>query len=165
MALDRYKIFIKPVFWAVAITVSYLLFQGIFTTEEARVRKFILRGRQAAESKNILACAGMISTKYHDKYGNDRQSLIYLGRRVFDYYKTIFVHIASMDIKLDDSKKNATVELGGQVVFENQQNNKERIFEGESGRGRIKLIKEGRSWLLLEIEFVEPITVMGQHIA
>jgi len=165
MVKERYKTYIRPVLWAFAIVILYFWFQDIFSTEEARIRKFILRGRQAAEAKNILACADMVAANYHDKYGNDRQSLIYVGRRVFDYYKTIFVSIRSMDIKLDDSKKNASVEFTGQVIFETTENNKERIFEGESGQGRIKLIKEGRLWLLLEIEFLEPVTVMGQNIA
>lgn len=165
MPAGRFKLFIRALLTAFAILILYIWFQDILTPEETRIRKFIYRGRDAAQAENILACRGMISEKYHDKYGNDRQSLTFVGQRVFDYYKTIFINISAMDIKLDDSRKNASVELTGQIVFENQQNNKERAFEGQSGRGRIKLIKEGKSWLLSEIEFLEPITFMGQSIS
>lgn len=129
------------------------------------MRKFILQGKKAVESKNIFTCAGMISSSYHDKYGNDRQSLLYAAKEFFGYYKQIRVNIKSMEIKLDDTKKEASVEIVALVVGQSEQNNTEKILEAENGRFRIRLVKEENKWHLRELEFFEPITIMGQNIS
>ena len=129
------------------------------------MRKFILRGRQAVESKNIVTCVNMISKDYHDKYGNDRQSLIYATKEVFGYYSKILVHINDMDIELNDSNTQANVKIMALVVGQTQVNNAEKILEGKKNGFRIKLIKEDKTWQLSELEFYEPITIMGQTIS
>lgn len=161
---QKHKIFILSVLWALFIFIFLIFFQNILAGEEARVRKFILKGKKAAESKDIFTCADMISSQYHDKYGNDRQSLIYASKEAFTYYKNIFIHIENMDIKLDDSKKEASVEIVALVIGQTQDNKAEKIIEADKARSRVRLIKENKKWQLLEIEFFETITVMGQNI-
>jgi hypothetical protein len=70
-----------------------------------------------------------------------------------------------MEIKFDDSKKQADVEIVAMVLGQTQSDNAEKILEGEKGRFRVKLIKEERVWMVSEFEFFEPITVMGQNIS
>lgn len=147
------------------IFIFYTFFKSIFMPEESRVRKFILEGKRAVETKNILVCAGMISTNYQDKYGNNRQTLIYVTKEFFNYYKNIFVHIESMDIKLDDSETKADVEILALVLCQSKEDKPEKIFEGEKGRFRVKLVKEDKKWQVLEIEFLEELTIMGQRIS
>lgn len=160
--MQKYKIYILPILGALI----FFIFLNFFPTEKARVSRFILQGKKAVESKNILTCANMISKDYYDKYGNDKQSLIYIAKEVFGYYKSIFVHIGEMEIEIDDSKKMANVEIIALVVGQTQQDNAERILEGEKGRFRVRLIKEDRRWQVLELEFFQtPITIMGQSIS
>jgi len=124
-----------------------------------------LQARKAVETKNILSCAEMISSDYHDKYGNDRQSLLYVFKEAFGYYRQILVHIESMEIALSDSKTEASVEIVALAVGRTQQNSTEKILEGEKGRLKIKLIKENKKWHLREAESFEPITIMGENIS
>ena len=124
-----------------------------------------MQARKAVETKNILSCAEMISSDYHDKYGNDRQSLLYVFKEVFGYYRQILVHIESMEIALSDSKTEASVEIVALAVGRTQQNSTEKILEGEKGRLKIKLIKENKKWHLREAESFEPITIMGENIS
>ncbi len=161
----NYKTYVWSILGALVFCILFACFQGILSTEDGRVRKFILRGKKVVEAKNILACADMISTSYRDKYGNDRQTLIYAAKEFFNYYKNIFVNITSIDIKLDDSKIQASVEIVALVIGQSQQDNTEKILEGERGRFRIKLIKEEKKWYLLELEFFEPIPIMGENIS
>ncbi len=137
----------------------------MFSQEEGRIRKFILQGRKAAEAKDIVTCAGMVSMKYQDKYGNDRASLIYTGNQVFAYYKDIFVYIEKIDIKLDDSKTEAKVEIVATVLGHTVENKTEHILEKGKGRFQVRLVKENKKWLVRELEFLEPVTLMGQGIS
>jgi hypothetical protein len=154
--------------WAiltVAVVFIVLLWLPRIFSETGRVRRFVLRGKKAVETKNILSCANMISRDYNDKYGNDRDSLIYIAREFFGYYRKIFVHIEDMKIVLDDSKMRASVEVVALVFGQTPEDTEERILEGEKGRFRIKLIKEDKVWKLRELEFFEPLKVMKRYIS
>ncbi|MFH0738811.1 MAG: hypothetical protein V2A59_03020 [Candidatus Omnitrophota bacterium] len=144
--------------------VFYLWINFLFPLEEGRVRRFILEGKRSAESKNILVCANMISQDYSDKYNNDRSTLIYIAKEAFGYYEAIIIGIDKMDIKLDESKNRATVEIVAMALCQSKDNKSEKIFEGEKGRFRVKLIKEEGRWRLLEVELLERMTIMGQAI-
>jgi len=148
-----------------AVFIFYNIFQSISTGEEARVRKFILRGKRAVETKDILTCADMIALDYKDKYGNTRESLIYIAKEAFAYYKDILTSIEKMDIQLNPAKDQASVEIVAMVLCRSKAEKLENIFEGEKGRFRVKLIKEDKKWHLQEAEFLEEVTLMGQKIA
>lgn len=160
----RYRTYILAWLGAVAVFILFGLFKDILSGEEGRVRRFIMQGKRAVETKNIFACANLISTNYQDKYGNDRQSLIYAVREFFSYYSNIFISIEKIDIKLDDSKKRADVTLTALVVGQVKEKVKERILEGEKGRVEVILIKEDKNWQLLGLEFFQAVTIMGQQI-
>lgn len=162
---EKYKIYLGVTGGALLLFVSFLWLQDILAGEEGKIRKFILRGKEAVEAKNILACAEMVSERYQDKYGNDRQNLIYAAKEAFNYYKQVFVHIEKIEIKIDDAKMLASVEIAALVVGQTQANGREKILEGEKGRFRVRLGKEDKKWRLLEIESFEPITIMGQNIS
>lgn len=159
------KIYIWSVIAATVLFISYSWIQDILAGEEGRVKKFIMQGAKAVGEKNLLTCSNMVSNNYHDKYGNDHQSLIYFTREFFLYYKDVLVHIESMDIKLDESKTQAGVELVALVIGKTKSDTQDKILEGQKGRFRLKLIKEEKKWRLLELEFFEPINIMGQNIS
>ncbi len=160
--LNKRHIHIVLVIVILAIFCLWLKF--FFSSEEGKVRRFILEGKRAAESRNILACANLISKDYFDKYGNDRQTLVYIAKEVFAYYKTIIIGIDSMEIKFDDKRMIAEVEIVALVLCQSKDNKTEKIFEGEKGRFKVKLVKEKGKWQLLEIELLERMTIMGQTI-
>jgi hypothetical protein len=162
---QKHNIYILSALWIIFIFIALVFFKNILGGEEARVRKFILKGKRAAESKDILTCANMVSMRYSDKYGNDRASLIYAGREASAYYKSIFIQIEEMKIKFNDTKTEADVEIEATVICQTESNNPEKIFQGEKGRFMAKLTKENKSWKLLELEFFEPITILGQNIS
>ena len=161
---ENYKFYIWVTIGAVVISIAFFWLQNILAGEEARVRKFILKGKRAVETKDILACSDMISLNYKDKYGNTRESIIYDAREVFAYYKDILTGIEKMDIQLNAAKDQATVEIVALVLCRTKEEKLENVFEGEKGRFRVKLIKEDKKWRLQEAEFLEELTIMGQKI-
>lgn len=162
---DKFKIFICTSLAAIAVLASYNLLRDIFSGEKARVHKFILKGKKAVEARNIFACRLLVSGKYKDKYGNDYSALIYAAQGFFKYYQVLLVNIENMEIKFQDSKENAEVEITALVIGKTNQNTQERFFEGERGRFRVRLIKEDKRWQLVELEFLEPLTIMEQNIS
>jgi len=162
---QKYKVYLWVSVSALAVFIFYICFQTIFAKEEGRIRNFILQGRRAAEARDIFACAGMVSNNYQDKYGNDRAILIYNAKEFFAYYKRILIYIEKMEIKLNDSKKEACVELVAVVLVESEESKKEYIFEKDKGRFQIKLVKENNKWQVQELELFEPINIMGQEIS
>ncbi len=157
----------KVYLWTVIGTFIFFIFfswlRDTLSGEQGRIRKFVMQAKKTVESKNILACADIVSLSYHDKYGLDRQGFLYGAKEFFNYYKAIFISIEKMDISLDESKNNATVQITALVIAENQHSGKEKILEGEKGKFAIKLIKEDKKWRLLEMDFFEPISIMGQN--
>jgi hypothetical protein len=166
MALQqKNKIYILSALWAVFILIFVIIFQDILSQEPARVRKFILNGKKCIEAKDIFSCAGMVSRDYHDKYGNDRDSLIYAAKEACAYYKDILIQIEDMEITLNSSKTEAEVEITALAVCKTQDNVPEKILQGDKGRFKARLAKESKRWKLVELEFYEPITIMGQNIS
>ena len=161
----KYKSYIKSIALALVIFVAYLWIQDIFSGEEGRVRKFVLQGKKVIEAKNILGLTQLIADDYHDKYGNDRQTLLYIFREVFGYYSQILVHIESIEVSLDDSKTSASVEILALVIGKTAQNNTEKILEGDKGAIKLRLIKEEKIWKLQGVESFEAMTIMGQNIS
>ena len=146
----------------------FVLLRGIsalISGEGGRVRKFILEGKKAVEVKNLFSCASMVSEAYRDKYGNDRQSLVFAAKTFFSYYQSIFIKIEKMEIKLSESRDKAEVDLVALVLCRLQDGTAEHIFEKEKGRFMVKLTKEDKKWKLQEIEFLEDASVMGQKIS
>lgn len=153
--------------WIILTVVCFIIYAlstQLFSSEEAKIKKFIQKGERAVESKALFTCSGMISEAYKDKYGNNRQSLIYIAKKVFDYYKDISVDIKDIHIELDDTHKNAAVKIIAAVSGQGPRNRDEKILEGREGV-TIKIAKENNKWRLLEIEIFEPVTLMGEKIS
>lgn len=140
-------------------------FQSLFQGEEGRVRKFIFEGKRAVEAKNILSCASKVADIYEDKYGNDRRSLIFAAKNFFSYYQDIFIKIEKIEIKLNESRDKAEVNMVALVLCKLPDDSAEHIFEKEQGRFLVRLSKQGKEWKLQEIEFLEEASVMGSKIS
>lgn len=128
------------------------------------MRRFILEGKKAVEEKNIFSCASMVANTYQDKYGNDRSSLIFAAKNFFSYYQSVFITIEKMEIRLNESRDKAEVEMVALILCRLQDNSVEHIFEKEKGRFMVRLVKQDKRWKLQEIEFMEEVSVMGYKV-
>lgn len=163
--MAKYKNYIRASLVMLAVFISYQWLSYFLAGEAGRVRRFVLQGKRAIESKNIFRCADMISINYKDKYGNDRSSLLYATKEGFSYYLKIFINIEEMDIELSESKKEATAKITALVIGQPKDKIAEKIMEGDKGKFQLKLIKEDDKWKLAEIEFYESVTMMGHEVS
>lgn len=148
-----------------AAVLLFRAFQALFQGEEARVRKFILQGKKAVQERNILSCASMVAYAYADKYGNDRQGLLFAAKNLFSYYQDIFIKINNLEIKINKSRNEAEVNITASILCRLPDNTAEHIFEKEEGKFLVRLSKEDKGWKLQEIEFLEDVSVMGQKVS
>lgn len=165
------RAWIRIYLMAVAISLiaffAYNILSDVFGGEEGRIRKFIMTGKARIEKRNILGLSDMVSFNYKDKYGNDRSTLVYGAKNFISYYKDVFINIEGIDIELNESKTEADVEVTALIIGRTGQGASETIgqgLEGEKDKFRLKLIKEEDGWKLLDLEFLQPINVMGETI-
>lgn len=150
---------------ALALILVLAFLRSHFFSEERQVRRFIEKGRLAAQAKDLFACQEMLSPDYRDRYGFDRDSLLYTLREAFRYYQRVIIRIEEMKVFLDESSAVAQVEVTASAFGQTRAEGLRPVFEGERGKGRIKLIKDKGSWKLQEVEFYQPLTLMGQTIS
>ncbi|MFA5148649.1 MAG: hypothetical protein WC491_05955 [Candidatus Omnitrophota bacterium] len=164
---------IKIYIWAVVISsVAYFGFnlaRDIFGGEEAKVRKFIMQGKSRLEKKDIIGLSDMVADGYKDKYGNDRMTLVYGTKSFLAYYSDIFINIERADIKLNEAKDatQAEAEVTALMIFKTKEGKPGPALdglEGEKDKFLLKMIKEKNGWKLLEIEFLQPLNIMGEKI-
>lgn len=163
--------YIKIYLWAVVISLAayfaYNILSDVFGGEQARIKKFIMTGKARIEKKNLLGISDMVSFNYKDKYGNDRATLVFGVKSFVSYYKDVFINIESVDIKLNEAKTGADVEVIALIIGRTGQGTSETIMqglEGEKDKFRLRLVKEEDGWKLLEMEFLQPVNVMGETI-
>lgn len=161
---DKYKVYLGVAVGIILVPVLSVWLWNFFSGEEGRIRKFIQQGKKAVESKNIFSCADLVSVSYHDKYGNDRQGIIFASKEAFDYYNQISVEIKSMEIKIDESNIQSSLQIKVSVIGWTKDGKPEKILEADKERLKIKLIKEENKWHLLELEFFGPVKIMDQNI-
>lgn len=164
---EKLKIFVWACVIGSTVFMLYHFMSGMLAGEEGRIRKFILRGKRAVEEKNIFAVSDMLSANYQDKYANSRSSLMYAARELFAYYQHTLINIEKIEIKLEESKEKATTEITALVIGQPKGRGgpAEKILEGEKGKFRVRLIKEEKRWQVIELEFFEPLRIMGQEVS
>ncbi|HOX09913.1 MAG TPA: hypothetical protein PLV09_02360 [Candidatus Omnitrophota bacterium] len=167
----RGRSWLRIYIWAVVISsVAYFGFnlaRDIFGGEEAKVRKFIMQGKSRLEKRDIIGLSEMVSADYKDKYGNDRVTVVYGAKTFLAYYKDVFINIEKTDIVLNEAKDTAEAEVVALMIGKTKDGRSDSIMEGlegEKDKFRLKLRKEKNGWKLLEIEFLQPLNIMGERV-
>jgi len=146
---------------------GFNLARDIFGGEEAKVRKFIMQGKSRLEKRDIIGLSEMVSADYKDKYGNDRVTVVYGAKTFLAYYKDVFINIEKTDIVLNEAKDTAEAEVVALMIGKTKDGRSDSIMEGlegEKDKFRLKLRKEKNGWKLLEIEFLQPLNIMGERV-
>lgn len=167
----RGRSWLKIYAWAVVVSsVAYFGFnlaRDMFGGEEAKVRKFIMQGKSRFEKRDFIGLSDMVSADYKDKYGNDRMTVVYGAKSFLAYYKDIFINIERADITLNEGKDAAEAEVVALIIGKTKDGRSDSIMEGlegEKDKFRLKLRKEENGWKILEIEFLQPLNIMGEKV-
>lgn len=159
------KFYIGAVIVALVYCILFPIVSDILAGEGGKVRKIVMQAKKAVEDEDMLTCISLISDDYKDKYGNDKQSLVYLAREAFRYYDELFVQIETLKINLSEDKKEANIQISGVILGLKNEVKKEMVFEKEKGEIEIRLMKKDSGWQVIEIESFEPLDVIDKGIS
>ncbi|MBN1872479.1 MAG: hypothetical protein JW800_07905 [Candidatus Omnitrophica bacterium] len=119
--------------------------------EQGRLKRTIHKAKRLAERENVIGLTNYISIDYSDDLGNDRRTLLFIAKRLFDEYKNILILIDSLETEI--AGKDARALLEATVYWQDNDS-------GAITYDRIKCIalftKTDKRWLLVELKFSEP---------
>jgi hypothetical protein len=147
----------KYIVIAIAVIVSFIVFCKIkilLEGEEGRIKRVIYAAKSATEQENLFKCISFISQSYADRYGNDRRSLLLIGKEIFQAYDNIIIGIRQLKISSDTDTAEAEVEATGIAI--NVERKETNIFETETIKFLIFFQKEEGGWKVRRLEFLEP---------
>lgn len=136
-----------------AVLTGVMLYGLFFVSEETRIARAVEKGRRAFVEERLLTMAGLISSRYEDRYGYDKATLIQAMRVFFREHGDIRAEIDRMGIEVT-GETEAVVEL--QIRFSGDLDSES--FHGvglarPEGVGvRISMDKQGRSWKVVRFE-------------
>jgi len=156
----RYIIIICVIFIGLLLLPKIkILFEG----EMGRIKRVIYAAKTATEREDLFKCISFISQSYTDKYGNDRRSLLAVGKNVFEIYNDIAISIRELDISLDTD--TAEAEVQATVVARNVERKETNIFETDTVKFLIFFKKEEGAWKVIKLEFLEPQQILPPGIS
>ena len=148
----------KTVVVILAAICAFVLIKYIFTSDEARIKKVIYKGKAAIEQEDFEGALKHVSRDYHDDdYGLNKMAIAAILKRVYAEFDNIAIHMEQMDIEIIESGLGrasfltwVTVKWGGETgyIVGNAKNPSRVVFT---------LAKEGRHWRIIKAEGVEPV--------
>ena len=157
--------------WRLILTTAFIIFlsliifsqvKTLLEGEKGRIKQIIYAAKTATEQENLFKCISFISQNYTDKYGNDRQSLLLAGKRLFDIYDNIIIVVRQLNISLDTDTAEAEVEATG--VARNVEKKETNIFETETIKFLIFFQKGKAGWKVIRLELLEPLSILPPGI-
>lgn len=151
----RKKAFIIALSLAVLI---YLVFiRPFLISEEARIRRGVMEGVQAIETKDLRKCLRRVSLHYKDEYGLTYVGVRALLNRIFQEFDAFEIALRNLRISsLDKEREAASVTFDLKVKVEYRE---EKVYLLGSGdfwnRIEMELVKEGGRWKVTHVEGVE----------
>lgn len=158
----RGKGFVTVFILALAVLVYLVMVRPLLISDEAKIRKGIEKGIQGIEAKDLTKCLRHVSLHYKDEYG-----LTYVGVR--ELLGRVFREFDAFEIGLGDlrflslEKEEASVSLDLKVKVRYRGEKAYLLGSGkDANRVKIRFIKEGRRWKVIQVEGVEAHGFEGQ---
>lgn len=134
--------------------ILYSLITTIIEDEKGKIKRVIFSAKRAFEKEDLIRLSGYASFDYSDKYGNDRHSLILIGRSFFSEYEDIAVHIQGLEIELDKTAAFAQMEIL-LLARRPTQTQEPNPLEYDAIDLKVKFKREEGGWKVIELEFLE----------
>ena len=98
----------------------YLADRYVWVTPEEEVRRFVERGRRAAESMSVLRCERFLDRDFSTAAGMDRASFLYFARSHFARLRSLQVDVQEQQLTISEDKTEAELVLGVMLVGTDQ---------------------------------------------
>ena len=148
------KFNIKTLLILVGVVISIIAISRIVTImfegEEGRLKRTIYKAKRLAEKEDIVGLTNYISPQYYDELGNDRRTLLFVAKDLFEQYKNILILINDLTMVINEN--NAVVELEATVYW--QETSAETIHY-DSAKVEAGFKKDDKRWQLIELKFLD----------
>jgi hypothetical protein len=122
----------------------------IFEGEKGKLKRIIYSAKSATEKENLLKCSSYVSFNYSDSYGNDRASLLFIAKNIFNDYDNITLSIRDLEIKVQNQDAIAEFEV---VCVAKRCDTSE--VEYDIINVKVIFKKETEDWKVIELNFYE----------
>ncbi len=152
--MNKKKIFLFIIFVISALILSSAI-KTIIEGEKGKIKRVIFSAKRAIEKENLIRLSSYVSFDYQDKYGNDRQNILFLGRTVFNEYEDIVLQIKELNLELNGTEALAQVQVLGFARRSDDTQSKNPV-EYDIIKLNVNFKKEKEGWKVIELEFLEP---------
>ncbi len=153
---------VKKIFIILSVVLFMIIIFLIFSqSDKKRINKLFKEEVKSVEKKDIDGVMSGISYNYRDDYGFTYLYIKELMKREFQRMKDIEIEYENLKIKINDSRRNAEIEVDVRVIATI---NDERGYIIGDIRSplhlRFHLEKERTKWLIIKTEGLENIHYM-----
>ena len=120
------------------MVVIYLLDRYVWVSAEEEVRRFVERGRRAAESLSVLRCDPLLHPDFTSGSGMARGEFLYFARVHFARLQELHVDIREITITVSDDETTAEVLL--RVLLAGRNRDGSRWLGLREERGRLERV-------------------------
>jgi hypothetical protein len=148
----------KKIISVIVVIAIAFIFARIFSfdTNTEKIKHIIHSAKTATEKEDLLKCISYISLDYSDTEGNNRANLFLIGRNVFAAYDGIIIIFEDLKINIvSGSKAMAHILASGQGRRVTK-GKLEYITDWQKAEFEVFLRKEGNSWKVVELKFINP---------
>ena len=129
------------------------LWQRVFVTDEARVKRQISLMTGAVEQGNLLRLEGALAGDYNDEFGLDKSSLLGAVRSFRAQYDAVFIHLADLTVTVEPNHQKAQAVFIAKVLAKQKGGAGETEVHTE--RFRLFFRKSDDGWKLVRAESPE----------
>lgn len=132
----------------------------IFVSEESAVEKFIFKGAEALEDKDIETIGFMISESYDGAIGKTGKEALDIAGRQLGHTENLNIKIRKIEILLQEEntvKVKCVFDYSGYYLASNVYHRaplSSRFLQDAKGEAELDLIRENGNWLLRHVSFV-----------
>lgn len=88
--------------FVLAAVLAFLILRGLFVSEEDRIKKVLMDGKEAIEREDLKGVMDHISLFYRDDYGFTYLRIKGLLQRLFEEFDDIKIYVERMEVDVEE---------------------------------------------------------------
>jgi len=138
---------------AVVVFLAWQIWQRVFVTDEARVKKQLAIMVRAVEKGDLLRLSDALAADYSDDWGMDKATLLGAVRAFRGQYDALFIHVSDLTVTVAPEHQTAQAVFIAKVLARAKGSLTET--EVRADRFRLRFRKTDSGWKLTRAESPE----------
>ena len=138
---------------AVVVFLAWQIWQRVFVTDEARIKKQLAIMVRAVEKGDLLRLSDALAADYSDDWGMDKATLLGAVRAFRGQYDALFIHVSDLTVTVAPEHQTAQAVFIAKVLARAKGSPTET--EVRADRFRLRFRKTDSGWKLTRAESPE----------